>query len=70
VYALVELLGDRSWWVRARAGEALRALGAAGIAALRSCAATHPDPYARERALEALAHTLAEVPAEREPVPA
>ena len=74
VYALVQLLGDRSWWVRARAGEALRALGAPGVAALRWCAASHSDPYARERALEALAHMVAEqpaeLPAEREPVPA
>jgi len=35
---------------------------------------THSDPYARERALEALAHMVAEqpaeLPAEREPVPA
>ena len=60
VYALVQLLGDTSWWVRARAGEALRALGAPGIAALRWCAETHTDPYARERAVEALAHALAE----------
>jgi HEAT repeat protein/PBS lyase HEAT-like repeat-containing protein len=68
VYALVQLLGDRSWWVRARAGEALRALGAPGVAALRWCAETHADPYARERALEALAHALAE--AETAPEPA
>jgi HEAT repeat protein len=60
VYALVKLLGDRSWWVRARASEALRALGDPGLAALRWCADTHADPYARERALEALAHALAE----------
>jgi HEAT repeat protein len=56
VYALVQLLGDRAWWVRARAAEALRALGTQGLAALRWCAETHSDPYARERALEALSH--------------
>jgi HEAT repeat protein len=56
VYALVQLLSDNSWWVRARAAEALRALGTQGLAALRWCAETHPDPYARERALEALSH--------------
>jgi HEAT repeat protein len=56
VYALVQLLGDRSWWVRARAAEALRVLGAPGLAALRWCAESHRDPYARERAVEALAH--------------
>ena len=52
VYALVKLLGDPSWWVRARAAEALGALGSTGLAALRWCAETHDDPYARERALE------------------
>jgi HEAT repeat protein len=61
VYALVQLLADRSWWVRARASEALRALGAPGIAALRWCAAEHTDPYARERALEALSHVRLDV---------
>ena len=56
VYALVQLMGDRSWWVRARAAEALRVLRAPGLAALRWCATSHRDPYARERAIEALAH--------------
>ena len=56
VYALVGLLGDSSWWVRARAAEALRELGEPGIAALRWCAETHADRFARERAAEALAH--------------
>jgi HEAT repeat protein len=55
VPALVDLLADSSWWVRARAADALRALGAPGRAALRWCAETHPDPFARERAAEALA---------------
>jgi HEAT repeat protein len=63
VYALVQLLADRAWWVRARASEALRALGAPGIAALRWCAAEHTDPYARERALEALSHVRLDPPA-------
>jgi HEAT repeat protein len=62
VYALVQLLADRAWWVRARASEALRVLGAPGIAALRWCAAEHTDPYARERALEALSHVRPDVP--------
>jgi HEAT repeat protein len=72
VYALVKLLGDPSWWVRARAAEALGALGGPGLAALRWCAQTHADPYARERALEALSHVLVEAEAEavREPVAA
>lgn len=64
VYALVKLLGDPSWWVRARAAEALGALGGPGLAALRWCAETHDDPYARERALEALSHVLVEAEAE------
>lgn len=64
VYALVKLLGDPSWWVRARAAEALGALGGAGLAALRWCAQTHDDPYARERALEALAHVVGQAEAE------
>jgi HEAT repeat protein len=54
VPALVNVLGDTSWWVRARAAEALRSLGEPGLAALRRCAETHPDPFARERAAEAL----------------
>jgi HEAT repeat protein len=62
VYALAHLLADRSWWVRARASEALRALGRPGIAALRWCAAEHADPYARERALEALSHVRLDAP--------
>lgn len=72
VYALVKLLGDPSWWVRARAAEALGALGSPGLAALRWCAETHDDPYARERALEALSHVLVEAEAEavREPAAA
>jgi HEAT repeat protein len=67
VYALAQLLGDSSWWVRARAAEALRALGAPGVAALRWCAEGHADPYARERALEALAQALAESQETAEP---
>jgi HEAT repeat protein len=55
VEALVNLMDDGSWWVRARAAEALRALGEPGLAALRQCVETHPDPFARERAAEALA---------------
>jgi HEAT repeat protein len=55
VNALLNLMDDGSWWVRARAAEALRALGEPGLAALRRCAETHPDPFARERAAEALA---------------
>ena len=64
VYALVKMLGDQSWWVRARAAEALGALGGPGLAALRWCAQTHEDPYARERALEALSQVLVDAEAE------
>ena len=55
VHRLVPLMGDRSWWVRARAAEALRALGEPGLEALRWCARSYVDPFARERAAEALA---------------
>jgi HEAT repeat protein len=46
-------LTDDAWWVRTNCGEALRAAGAPGIAALER-ALTSPDPYARDRAREAL----------------
>lgn len=70
VYALADLMSDDAWWVRARAAEALRLLGDPGLTALRWCAADHSDPFARERAAEALA--LEPVPTEAlafEPVP-
>ena len=54
VHSLLHLMGDRAWWVRARAAEALQALGPPGLVALRKCARLHPDPFARERAAEAL----------------
>jgi HEAT repeat protein len=55
VDALTVLMSDSAWWVRARAADALRALGDPGLAALRACVHAHPDPFARERAAEALA---------------
>ena len=55
VPALVALMDDLSWWVRGRAAEALLAVGPAGVEALRTCAESHPDAFARERAAEALA---------------
>src|SRR5215210_2106370 len=55
VNALTVLMSDSAWWVRARAADALRSLGDAGLAALRECVHAHPDPFARERAAEALA---------------
>ena len=54
MHSLLHLMGDRAWWVRARAAEALQALGPPGLVALRKCARLHPDPFARERAAEAL----------------
>jgi HEAT repeat protein len=54
VPALEAVLGDPAWWVRANAAAALRALGPAGHAALER-ALEHADPYARDRAREALA---------------
>lgn len=51
---LEAMLGDQAWWVRANAANALRRLGADGIAALER-ATDHPDRYARDRAREALA---------------
>jgi HEAT repeat protein len=60
VTGLAPLLGDESWWVRARAAEALLALGGPGVRALGECALNHPDRFARERATEALALVGAE----------
>lgn len=54
VPALEAVLGDPAWWVRANAAHALRGLGAPGRAALERALA-HDDPYARDRAREALA---------------
>jgi HEAT repeat protein len=55
VKALAGLLDDGSWWVRARVADALRAIGHKGLAALAQAADEHPDRFARERAIEALA---------------
>jgi hypothetical protein len=50
---LAEGLGDRSWWVRANCAETLRST-TRGVAVLRR-AVHHPDRFARDRAVEALA---------------
>lgn len=55
VAPLARALSDTSWWVRANSAASLRRCGVAGISALRQAAANHPDRYARDRALEALA---------------
>lgn len=54
VPALEARLADRSWWVRSHSADALRACGPAGRAALERATAAK-DPYARDRAREALA---------------
>jgi HEAT repeat protein len=70
---LAAALGDENWWVRANCATALRQCGAAGRNALRFAAQHHPDRYARDRALEALALDAAargetEAPAPATPV--
>jgi HEAT repeat protein len=51
---LSDRLGDRSWWVRRAAADALVALGPAGLAALGGAARAHPDRFARDIAEQAL----------------
>lgn len=51
-------LGDRSWWVRRSAGEALADLGPAGLGQLGHAAARHPDRYARDMAAQVLRDRL------------
>lgn len=55
VAPLAHALADHNWWVRANSASSLRRCGGAGLDALRDAAATQPDRYARDRALEALA---------------
>jgi HEAT repeat protein len=52
---LARALADQNWWVRANSATGLRRCGIAGRGALRHAATSHPDRYARDRALEALA---------------
>jgi HEAT repeat protein len=52
---LARALADQNWWVRANSATGLRRCGVAGRGALRHAATSHPDRYARDRALEALA---------------
>ena len=47
-------LGDRSWWVRRAAADALVSLGPAGLAQLGRAAHEHPDRFARDMAEQAL----------------
>jgi HEAT repeat protein len=55
VSPLARALADQNWWVRANSAASLRQCGGPGLAALRHAATDHPDRYARDRALEALA---------------
>jgi HEAT repeat protein len=66
VPALAVVLDDRAWWVRANAATALRRLGPPGLDAL-AAALDHPDPFARDRAREALA--LETLRADAQPTP-
>jgi HEAT repeat protein len=51
---LSERLGDRSWWVRRAAADALVVLGPAGLAQLGRAVREHPDRFARDIAEQAL----------------
>jgi HEAT repeats len=51
---LLPLLADRNWWVRAAAKESLGSLGDPGLE-VAVAALSHPDPFARDGALEVLA---------------
>lgn len=53
-HRLAELLGDPTWWVRFRAGEALAAMGVAGVEQLRNVA-VGGDDLSRRTASMALA---------------
>lgn len=52
---LVDMLGDRLWWVRYRAAQALVDLPFVDRAALQRIQAEHPDPFARDMLAQALA---------------
>lgn len=54
VSLLTHALGDRSWWVRRAAADALVALGPGGLAQLGEAARDHPDRFARDMAAQAL----------------
>jgi HEAT repeat protein len=51
---LSDRLGDRSWWVRRAAADALVSLGPAGLAQLGRVVHEHPDRFARDIAEQAL----------------
>jgi HEAT repeat protein len=51
---LSDRMGDRSWWVRRAAADALVSLGPAGLAQLGRVAREHEDRFARDMAEQAL----------------
>jgi hypothetical protein len=61
VPALWEALGDRSWWVRRSAADAMAALGSPGLGELGRAALGHPDRYARDIAAQTLRDRIPEV---------
>jgi HEAT repeat protein len=59
--ALWDGLGDRSWWVRRSAADAMAALGPAGLGELGHAATAHPDRYARDIAAQTLRDRVPDV---------
>ena len=58
---LSDRLGDRSWWVRRAAADALVALGPAGLAQLGRAAREHADRFARDMAEQALRDQISDL---------
>jgi HEAT repeats len=52
VPTLLELLGDRSWWVRRAAGESLSNIAGPGREALLEATSSHHDRFARDMACQ------------------
>jgi HEAT repeat protein len=58
---LWEGLGDRSWWVRRSAADAMAELGPPGLGELGRAAVEHPDRYARDIAAQTLRDRVPDV---------
>ncbi len=58
---LNDRLGDRSWWVRRAAADALVGLGPAGLAQLGRAAREHADRFARDMAEQALRDQISDL---------
>jgi HEAT repeat protein len=58
---LNDRLGDRSWWVRRAAADALVGLGPAGLAQLGRAAREHDDRFARDMAEQALRDQISDL---------